>query len=112
MAYSLDFRRRVMNIKAEEGLTYRETSKRFRIAMRTLFSWNNRLEPKTTRNKPAIKIDPEALRKDVEGHPDAYQYERADRFGVSAWGIGLALRRLGISCKKNAQPPTRRRKNT
>ncbi|WP_317174714.1 IS630 transposase-related protein [Chryseobacterium antibioticum] len=62
--------------------------------------WKIRIEPKTKRNKPATKIDMEALRK----HVDAYQYERAEVFGVSPNCILYALRRLKISHKKNADP--------
>ncbi len=62
-----------------------------------------RVEPKKTRNKPATKIDMKALEEDVKTYPDAYQYERAARLGVSQRAIGNALKRLGISYKKNAQ---------
>ena len=41
----------------------------------------------------------ENLKIDVGLYPDAYQYERAERFGVSQRGIALALKRLGISYK-------------
>ena len=44
----------------------------------------------------------EALRKDVEQHPDHYQYERAGKFGVGQSAIFYAPKRFGISCKKNA----------
>ena len=47
----------------------------------------------------------EALAEDVKTYPDAYQYERANRLGVSSSGIGHALKRLGVSYKKNARPP-------
>jgi len=110
MAYSLDYRRRVMKIKSEENLTFEETSKRFGVSMRTLFNWKQRLDPKKTRERPAIKIDMQALAKDVEEHPDAYQYERAEKFGVSPWGIGLALRRLKVSYKKNSESSQGKRK--
>ncbi len=43
-----------------------------------------------------------ALARDVVAHPDAWQYERARRFGVSFQGINHVLRRLGVTCKKNA----------
>jgi transposase len=58
------------------------------------------IEPKRKRKKPPTKIKEEELRRDVEKYPDAYQYERAKRLGVSQRGIGLALKRMGISCKK------------
>jgi len=76
-------------------------SERFGISVRTLFRWKNQLEPKTRRNKPATKIDMEALKQHVEDYPDAYQYERAQALGVSPTCILYALRRLKISHKKN-----------
>jgi len=101
MSYSLDFRIRVFEIQEREGLTFEQTAARFGVPIRTLFRWKNRLEPCITRNKPAVKIDMEALRKHVQEHPDAYQYERAAVFGVSQGCIFFALKRLGISHKKN-----------
>lgn len=100
--YSLDFRKRVFSIKEEENLTFAKTSKRFHIGMTTLFAWQKRMEPKTTRNKPATKIDMDALRRDVRKNPDRFQWERAQDYNVSAWAIGKALRRLHISLKKNS----------
>ena len=71
--------------------------------------WQGRIEPKTKREKPATKIDMEKLRKDVEENPDAYQYERAERFGVSANAILYALRRLDMRYKKNTTASKSRR---
>lgn len=85
--------------------TLTETSKRFKVGMSTLFNWKNQITPKKGRNRPATKIDMEKLKKDVELHPDRFQYERAQDYGVSAWGIGLALRRLKISYKKKSDSP-------
>ena len=45
--------------------------------------WLSDIEPNLTRNKPATKIDMQALFKDVQDYPDAYQYERANRLGVA-----------------------------
>ncbi len=106
--YSLDFRKHVFKMKDEKKLTFEETSKRFGVSIRTLFSWQERLEPKTKRDKPATKIDMEKLKSDVAKNPDAYQYERAEKFGVTASAIGYALKRLNISYKKNAISPKSR----
>lgn len=100
--YSLDFRKRVLEMKNKAGLTEEETCKRFGICRKTLHNWKQRINPHLKRNKPATKIDMEALRADVKKYPHKYQYERAQMFGVSAWAIGVALRRLKISYKKNA----------
>jgi transposase len=103
--YSIDFRKRVFEMKNKENLTFQEVSKRFGIAIRTLFMWQERIEPCLTRNKPAVKIDMKKLETDVQKNPDRYQYERAKDYGVSAWAIGVALRRLGQTYKKNSISP-------
>lgn len=105
MTYSLDFRKRVLAVKEKKELSFSEASKRFDVPMRTLFRWKKRIEPKTKRNKPATKIDMVALKKNVEKHPDLYQYERAAHFGVTQSAIWFALQRLGISYKKNSVSP-------
>jgi hypothetical protein len=46
-----------------------------------------------------------ALQEDVTNNPDSYHYERAQRLGVSASGIRLALKRLKITYKKNMESP-------
>ena len=112
MAYSLDFRKRVMKIKKETNLTFEATSERFGIGIRTLFRWQNSIEPKTSRNKPATKIDMEKLAADVKKHPDAFQYERAERFNMSITGIFYALKRLGVTYKKNSESPRGRLRKT
>lgn len=109
MTYSLKFRQRVMQIKKEENLTYEATSQRFKVGIRSLFRWEKKLEPQKTRQKPATKIDMKALKKDVEANPDKYLYERAKDQNVSVSGIFFALKRLGLSRKKNAVSPKSRR---
>ena len=101
MTYSLDFRQKVFELKEKKGLTFEETSEHFAISIRTLFRWQSKLEPCTTRNKPASKLDMDALANDVETFPDDYQWERGERLGVRQSTIHYALVRLGISYKKN-----------
>jgi transposase len=101
MTYSADFRRQVFLVKEKENLSLEQVAKRFGIGKATIFRWTKRLEAKRTRHKLATKINADTLRKDVELYPDAYQYERAKRLGVSRRGIGYALKRLGMSRKKN-----------
>ena len=103
MTYSLDFRKKVLAIKEKEKLTYDETAKRFQIGKTTLVRWHTKLEPQLKRNKPATKINMEALTQDVEKYPDAYHYERAERLGVSIRCVGYALKRLGVTYKKNSK---------
>ena len=101
MTYSIDFRRQALLIKEPDQLSFEATAKRFGVGQSSVFRWSKPIEVRRTRDKPATKIDMEALKQDVEQYPDAYQYERAERLGVSQRGIGYALKRLGISRKKN-----------
>jgi len=103
MTYSLDFRKRVLEVKKEEDLTLEEVAKRFKVGVASVIRWNKRLIPQSKRNKPETKVNMEALKKDVKDYPDSYQYERAQRLGVSKNGIHFALKRLGVSYKKNPQ---------
>ncbi|MGG2142499.1 IS630 transposase-related protein [Symbiopectobacterium sp. RP] len=61
----------------------------------------------TTRQR---KSDKSELIKDVEPYPDAYQKERAERFGVCQKAILPALKKLGLTYKKNSTPSESRRK--
>lgn len=99
--YSLDFRKKVFKIKEKENLTFEETSKRFHIGIVTLFRWQQRIEPIIKRNVSSRKIDMEVLKIEIEKNPDLYQWELAEKFNVTAWGIGKALKRLGKTYKKN-----------
>ena len=105
MTYDLSFRQKVFEIKTSEGLTYEETAKRFGIGKTTLVRWNQRLLPLENRNKPATKIDMDALKEDIKTYPDAYQYERAERLRVTPMGVWHALKRLGVTYKKNSKSP-------
>lgn len=100
MTYSVDFRRKVLLIKERDELSFEAIAERFGVGKASVFRWSKQIEAQRSRQKPATKIDMVALAGDVEKYPDAYQYERAERFGVSQRGIGAALKRLGISWKK------------
>lgn len=104
MTYSLDFRKKVLAVKERESLSFEEVALRFDIGSKnTVFRWTKQLEPCKTRNKPATKIDMDALSRDLLLYPDGYQYERAGRLGVSESCVQAALKRLSISRKKNTQ---------
>ena len=100
MTYSIDYRKQVLSSIAD-GMTIREAALFYGLSTSTIHSWQQKLAPKTTRNKAPTKISNEALLKDVEQHPDDYMYERAQRLGCSKSGIESALKRLGISQKKD-----------
>lgn len=108
MTYPIEFRLKVLSVKESESLTISEIAQRFDVGIATIVRWLKRVEPHRTRIKPATKIDMIALARDVREHPDAFQYERAHRLRCSEKGIGHALRRMGISYKKNSYPPQKK----
>jgi len=112
MTYSLDYRQRVMGIQEKEKLTFEETSRRFGVGMRTLFRWHKKVEPCKKRNKPATKVDMDLLKEDIKESPDAYLSERAEKFEVSTSCIFYAMKRLGVTYKKNSDAPQSERKAT
>jgi|APCry1669190119_1035276.scaffolds.fasta_scaffold30205_1 transposase len=103
MTYDLKFRRHVLTFRDKAGLSFAQTAARFNLSIQTVFSWSKRLAPKLTRIKPPSKIDMLQLIEDIEKYPDAYQIERAKRLGVSQRCVGYALKRLGVTYKKNSK---------
>ena len=61
--------------------------------------WAHNFEIKPYVRRKVHKID--LLAQDVADYPDAYQYERAVRLGVSIRCVGYALKRLGVTYKKS-----------
>ena len=99
----LDFRQQVLKDRAN-GLSYQKTADYYGISTSTIQKWETDISIKTTHNKAPAKIPDDALRQDVADNPDSYQYERAKRLGCSESGISHALKRLGISQKKDLNP--------
>jgi transposase len=104
MAYSVDFRRKVLSVRRKKGLTIAEVAARFDVGMASVVRWSKNVErkPQGTRHR---KLDLAALRQDVLDHPDAYQHERAQRFGVAQNAIFVALKKLTLSYKKTRRHP-------
>lgn len=105
MTYSRDFRMKVLAVREQENLSMAKVAKRFGVGLKSVLRWSQNIESITKRNKPATKIDMEALKRDVEQYPDAYQYERAERLGVSEGCVFHALKRLNVTYKKNPKSP-------
>lgn len=111
MTYSSKIRNVVLK-QLQEGKSIRAVAKEHQISTRTVQNWKKDPTIKRTRNKKPTKIDDALLRKDVEMYPDAYQHERAVRFNCSARAIGIALKRLGITQKKDSQPSKSQRRGS
>lgn len=112
MTYSLDFRTKVLSVRAKEHLTIEEVSRRFDVGVASVTRWLKRLEPMRTRYKSTKTVDRIALAKDIREYPDAYHFERAERLSCSASGIYHALKRMGITYKKNSISPKGERRRT
>jgi transposase len=102
MTYPTQFRKKIIKLKSE-GESYRKLHKRFGISATTIRNWEKNLEPKKTKNTPYKKLNKERLMLDVEQYPDSYYYERAARLGLSKTGIFNALKKLGVTYKKNSK---------
>ncbi|MCF7521605.1 IS630 transposase-related protein [Neisseria sp. ZJ106] len=101
MTYSTDFRKPAP-AKLKQGLSIRKAAKELGIGSDTLFRWTKNPIPKTyPKDRKPFKITKEALFLDVEQYPDAYCYERAERFNCSTSAIHKALQKYGISRKKD-----------
>ena len=100
MTYSLDFRKQVLK-SLDEGMTFAGASEFYNLSPTTIQNWKRRVQSKATRQTKPYKIPDDVLLNDVKEHPDDYQYERARRLNCSKTGIYHALKRLGISQKKD-----------
>ena len=82
-------------------MTFAEAAEFYNLSPTTIQNWKRRVHSKTTRQTKPYKIPDDVLLNDVKEHPDDYQYERARRLNCSKTGIHHALKRLGISQKKD-----------
>jgi transposase len=112
MAYSAHYRKKVLAYRAKHRTTIKATAEHFKIGTASVTRWVYKQAPCKNRNKQPLKIKAEELIADVEKYPDAFQYERAKRLGVSVAGIYHALKRLKISYKKNSATSKSRRRGT
>lgn len=110
MTYSVHFRRKVLSVKKKERLSLAAISRKFGVSKNTVFLWTKNITPKSHREKPPTKINTEKLREDITRYSDAYQYERAERLGVSQSAIYSALKRLKVTYKKISKPSQGKRR--
>jgi len=102
MTYSLDFRRRVLAVRKRDQLSIAQVAERFAVGKASVMRWLTRIERKPSGFRQR-KLDMEALKQDLRDYPDAYQYERAARLGVTQNAICYALKnKLRVTYKKNA----------
>jgi transposase len=105
MSYSIDLRQKVVEFLSK-GNSQRKATEVFGICLDTVSRWYQKYrDTGSLANKPLErsfkKIDPDKLSAYVEEHPGAYLSELAEVFSCSDVAILKALRRLGITRKKN-----------
>ncbi|MGB2784612.1 IS630 transposase-related protein [Psychrobacter sp.] len=101
VTYSADFRAQVIKSLKNKYMSIRQACTFYNISKTALQCWLKNPGIKQTQDKPLGKILNEALLRDVEQYPDDYMYERAQRIGCSKSGIEIALKRFGVSQKKD-----------
>ena len=57
MTYAVLFRRKVLSVREKESLTIAQVAKRFCVGVASVTRWIKTPDPKTTRNKPATRIN-------------------------------------------------------
>ena len=110
MTYSLDFRRKVLEVRERDRLSIAQVAERFAVGKASVMRWLKRIERKPSGFRRR-KLEVEALAADLRDYPDAYQYERAARLGVTQNAICYALKnKLWVSYKKDAGASARGRR--
>ena len=100
MAYSIDYRRRVVAF-VKEGGSKLEAARLFRVHPETVYEWLKRaddLSPRSAKRRHR-KLDKKALMGHVQKHPDALLRERALAFDVTPQAVFYALRAMKIAKK-------------
>jgi transposase len=104
MAHSKDLRRRVVKY-IERGGSKAEAARRYEVGLRTIYEWVERGDDQIPRKpgpKGASKIDMKKLAGMVgERGTDLMLKEMAKEFSVDQSTVSRALKRLGVSRKKN-----------
>lgn len=97
--YSTDLRERVVAFAKKNGTT--EASRMFGVNRQTVYNWLMQLQPKVRAKRTPHKLPDAQVLSALSERPDATLAELAKPFGVTSIAVFKALKRLGISRKKN-----------
>ena len=106
MAYSAEVKRMAMKYIHIDKRTLAYTCEHLLISLTTLKKWLRLYKAGTLyevklRIRKGYKVNDDDLLAYVREHPDHYLEEIASVFNMTASGIHRALKRLGVSYKKN-----------
>jgi transposase len=66
MTYSIDLRKKVLEVQSKNDWSNAKTAKHFGISATSVIRWNKNIEKKANIIRPQIKIDLDVLKKDLE----------------------------------------------
>jgi transposase len=105
MAYSIEFRKEVLESskRCNDGL--RGAARKFRISPTTILSWKRLFEETGSLKIRHVdtkerKINQEEFKRKVEENPDILQRELADSFNVCRKSVWRMLKKFGYKYKK------------
>jgi transposase len=105
--YSDDLRIAALSYYDKEDVTQKQVSNIFGISLKTFSNWirlrksgDFSRRPSGTK-RPSIRLDESSLVEYISDNPDSYLHEVAQYFSVHPTTIYYALKRLGITRKKN-----------
>ena len=107
MSYSKDLRKRAIDLVIEENKSMRSVSQLFGVQYNTVKDWvkifkeTGKMSPKPICGKQSYKIDLSELYQQVLEHPDRFQYEHAQTFGVTQSAISKALNKWALGLDYN-----------
>jgi len=106
MAYDPKFREQVLKYIGK-GRTIQEAHEVFEVGTTTIKEWK-KLEKETGKlekrplERKAAKLCPDQLKAYIKKKPDSYQNEIAEVFNCTQSAVSYALKRLGLTRKKNS----------
>jgi len=106
--YNLTFIKKVLQQRKQFSI--RKLAEKYDLSPQTIQNWIKGQLPIGKRNKPNTKLNIDLLLEDVKKYPDSYQYERAERLGVSEACVWANLKKLKITYKKNSKASKSRRR--
>ena len=104
MAYSMGYRLTAVEYK-DEGHTFKELREAFKISSTTYYEWKNKIENAYYEEAHHFQrkgtIDKQKRAMAVSQTPDTYLRELAEPFTCTEQAVFYALKKLGITYKKN-----------
>ena len=101
MSYGKEMRRLVTRFVAGGG-SHSEAAQRYGVSRKTVYLWvNGKLKGGTPGPKRNHKVDAMALLASIKARPDVRIAELGAQFGVHESTISYALKRAGVTRKKN-----------